>query len=68
MTRITDLIQDHNIHIKAGLNGNWYVFCLDYYKLIPICNKINKSEKSIYFNNTHKCYAIRIRSKKHINL
>jgi hypothetical protein len=66
VTRIGKLVQDGIPHIKAGLNGNWYVFCTQRMKISAICYCIEKSLESIYYSPRHQCYAIRIRSKRHI--
>jgi hypothetical protein len=49
--------------LKIGVGGNYYVICDTKEKLIPICNQINKSVNSIYFNKKYECWAIRIKSK-----
>jgi len=49
--------------LKIGLGGNYYVICDIKEELIPICESIDKSTNSIYFNNKYECWAIRIKSK-----
>lgn len=49
--------------LKIGLGGNYYVICDTKEKLIPICEKLDKSTNSIYYNTKYKCWAIRIKSK-----
>lgn len=26
MSRISELVKDRNLHVRAGLSGNWYAF------------------------------------------
>lgn len=52
-----------NPTFKIGFGGNYYVICDTKEKLIPICQRIDKSTNSIYYNSKYKCWAIRIKSK-----
>jgi hypothetical protein len=49
--------------LKVGLGGNYYVVCDVKEHLIEICNTINKSVKSIYFNRKYGCWVIRVKNK-----
>ena len=53
------------ISFKYGITGNYYCIADNPEKLKGICYLINKSTRSIYYNHKYKCYAIRIKSKKH---
>lgn len=66
MTRINDLTQDNELYIRAGMNGNYYVFSKDIEKVKNICDLLNKSQSSIYFRNAYMCYCIRIRNRRMI--
>ncbi len=52
-----------NPTLKIGLGGNYYVVCDTKEKLIPICERIDKSPNSIYHNSKYGCWAIRVKSK-----
>lgn len=48
---------------RMGIGGNIYVVCSISIPLKGLCLQIGKSVKSVYFNEKHNCYAIRIRNK-----
>jgi len=50
--------------LKIGLGGNYYVICDTKEKLVTICNQINKSVNSIYFNKKYNCWAIKIKRER----
>jgi hypothetical protein len=64
MTRIGKLVRDYKVHVRAGLNGNWYVFGRMKGDLEKVCDYIGKSPYSIYYNKRHECFTIRIREKR----
>ena len=52
-----------NPTLKIGLGGNYYIICDTKEQLIPICENIDKSPNSIYYNGKYGCWVIRIKSK-----
>lgn len=50
---------------RIGLNGNYYVYCADRLPLVGICEAMGKSPGSIYWNDKHRCWAIRVKCKGH---
>jgi len=51
--------------IKTGIGGNVYAYSSNKQSLVELCEKIQKSPNSIYYNSAHRCYTIRIKSKFH---
>jgi hypothetical protein len=53
------------MNYRVGLGGNYYYTSLNKEELVGICNQIDKSPNSIYWNNKYKTYVIRIKSAFH---
>ena len=51
--------------LKIGLGGNYYIICNSPEKLAVVCEEIDKSLNSIYYNKKYSCFAIRIKSNHH---
>lgn len=48
--------------LYVGLGGNHYVVCDSKESLVSLCEKIDKSPNSIYYNSKYGCWTIRIKS------
>ena len=57
---IKELVKDGELHIRAGMNGNWYAFSIHKMFVHYACNYIEKSQKSIYWSKEHQCWTIRV--------
>lgn len=64
VTRISKIVNE-TPEFRIGINQNYYVYCTNKNNLINICNQIHKSPNSIYYNNKHKCFVIRVKLKTH---
>lgn len=42
-----------------------YLICSQKEPLLPICDLLDKSRNSVYFNKKYQCYAIRVKSRLH---
>jgi hypothetical protein len=50
---------------QVGLGGNHYAVSVYRDDIVIVCNAINKSTRSIYFNKKYQLWAIRIKNNTH---
>ena len=62
-SRIGEIIEDGKVHIRLGLNNNYYVFCKFKEKLIEVCSEVGRSVTAIYYREEYQCWCIRTKSK-----
>lgn len=53
------------VSFYVGIGGNYYAVSTRKEALIEVCQKIDKSVASIYWNTKYACYSIRVKSEKH---
>lgn len=58
-----DMNSIKRIYHQHGLTGNHYVYGYDKDAVVDIALMINKSMKSVYYNEKYRVYAIRIKNK-----
>ena len=51
--------------IHHGITGNVYVYCKDQSEVEKIAEAIGRSKKGVYYNHIYRCFALRVKSKKH---
>lgn len=50
---------------QVGLGGNHYAVSVCRDDIVSVCNAIDKSTKSIYFNRKYNLWVVRVKNKTH---